>query len=317
MLMVPILLSVAFIVFSIMALTPGDPGSLILGSGADSQSIAQLNHSLGYDKPFFVRFAIYLYNLVVKQDMGKSYYGNILVAKEVFSKLPVTVLVALNGMLLATLLGIPLGVLSAVKQYSLLDTIPTTIALFLAAVPTFWLGMVLMFVLSQELGWLPSSGIGSWRHYVLPTVALGLPYAAIQLRFTRSSMLETIRQDYIRTARAKGARERTVIWKHALKNALLPVVTITGINFGVLIGGAVITESLFAIPGLGSLIINSIRMKDIPMVMGATIILAGVFSLVMLMVDLLYAFIDPRIKAVYLRRKSGSKNGKELRSSAV
>jgi peptide/nickel transport system permease protein len=302
-LMVPILLSVAFIVFSIMALTPGDPGSLILGTGADSQSIAQLNHSLGFDRPFWVRFASYIYNLVSRLDMGKSYYGNIPVAREVFSKLPVTTLIALNGMIFAIVVGIPLGVLSAVKQYSLLDTIPTTIALFLAAVPTFWLGMILMFVLSQELGWLPSSGIGSWKHYILPMVALGLPYASIELRFTRSSMLETIRQDYIRTARAKGAPERTVIWKHALKNALLPVITITGINFGALIGGAVITESLFAIPGLGSLIINSIRMKDVPMVLGATVVLAAIFSVVMLAVDLLYAFVDPRIKALYSNRR--------------
>jgi peptide/nickel transport system permease protein len=169
----------------------------------------------------------------------------------------------------------------------------------MAALPGFWLGMMMMYFFSLKLGWLPSNGVGSWQHFILPVVSLGLPYAAQELRFTRSSMLETIRQDYVRTARAKGANERLVIWKHALKNALLPVITVTGGNFGVLLGGAVVTESLFNIPGLGSLIITSIKIKDVPTVMGATLILAFIFSLILLGVDLLYAAVDPRIKAKY------------------
>jgi peptide/nickel transport system permease protein len=201
--------------------------------------------------------------------------------------------------LFASVIGIPIGVLSAVKQYSLLDTVPTVISLFMAALPGFWLGMMMMYFFSLKLGWLPSNGVGSWQHFILPVVSLGLPYAAQELRFTRSSMLETIRQDYVRTARAKGANERLVIWKHALKNALLPVITVTGGNFGVLLGGAVVTESLFNIPGLGSLIITSIKIKDVPTVMGATLILAFIFSLILLGVDLLYAAVDPRIKAKY------------------
>lgn len=300
LLTLPTLLCVALIVFGIMALTPGDPGSLILGPKASQESRAQLNHELGYDQPFLMRFFNYMTDLVLHGDMGVSYRTSAPVSKDIFGKLPVTVLVAFNAMFFATALGIPLGVLSAVRQYSLLDTIPTTLALFLAAVPAFWLGMMLMYLFSLKLGWLPSSGVGSPAHFILPMVSLGLPYAAQQLRFTRSSMLETIRQDYIRTARAKGAHRREIIWKHAMKNALMPVITVTGINFGGLIGGAVVTETLFNIPGLGSMVVNSIKMKDIPAVMSATLFLAAIYTLIMLLVDVLYAFVDPRIKAKYI-----------------
>lgn len=303
-LMIPILLGVAFIVFSIMALTPSDPGSIILGTGATREAIDQLNHELGYDQPFFTRFLNYMKDLILHFDMGTSYRSGRAVSTEIFVKLPVTVLIAFLGMLFATLIGVPLGVLSAVKQYSLADSISTFIAMILAAIPTFWLGMMLMKWFSLQLGWLPSSGIGTWKHFVLPTISLALPYAAQQLRFTRSSMLETIRADYIRTARAKGATERAVIWKHAMKNALLPVITVTGMNFGGLIGGAVVTEALFALPGLGNLLLNSIRQKDIPVVMGSTIFLAAVFSLIMLIVDILYALVDPRIKSKYMAKRA-------------
>lgn len=312
LLMIPILLGVAFIVFTIMDLTPSDPATIILGPGVPQEAIDKLNHELGYDQPFFTRFFTYIKDLVLHFDMGTSYRSSKEVSEEIFAKTPVTVLVAFLAMFLATVIGVPLGVLSAVKQYSLLDSLPTSIALVLAAIPTFWLGMMLMTWFSLQLHWFPSSGVGSWKNYVLPTLALALPYAAQQLRFTRSSMLETIRADYIRTARAKGAAERTIIWTHAMKNALLPVITVTGMNFGGLIGGAVATESLFALPGLGSLLINSIRQKDIPVVMGATIFLAAVFSIIMLAVDIMYALVDPRIKSKYMsarrtkiRRKAG------------
>jgi peptide/nickel transport system permease protein len=303
LLMIPILFGVAFLVFFILNLTPSDPATIILGEGATKESIDALNHQLGYDRPFFVRFFSYIGDLVLHLDMGTSYRTHKPVIEEIMLKLPVTVLVAFNGMFFATLIGVPLGVLSAVKQYSLADTIPTTIALLLAAVPTFWLGMLLMTWLSLRLGWLPSSGIGTWKHYVLPAISLALPYAAQQLRFTRSSMLETIRADYIRTARAKGATESKVVWGHAMKNALLPVITVTGMNFGGLIGGAVVCESLYALPGLGNFLLTSIRQKDIPAVMGSTMFLATVFALIMLIVDVLYALVDPRIKSEYMADK--------------
>ena len=314
LLMIPILFGVALIVFFIMDLTPSDPGSIILGVGAPQEAIDQLNHQLGYDQPFFARFFNYMGNLVFHFDMGTSYRSNRAVLEEITSKLPVTILIAFWSMALATVIGVPLGVFSAVKQYSLADNIATTTALILAALPTFWLGMMLMTLFSLRLGWFPSSGIGSWKHFVLPTVALGIPYAAQQLRFTRSSMLETIRADYIRTARAKGATNRSVIWNHAMKNALLPVITVTGMNFGGLIGGAVGTEVLFSLPGLGNLLVTSIRQKDIPVVMGTTIVLAAIFSLIMLAVDVMYAMIDPRIKSKYMGKKAKAvrtKNQKE------
>lgn len=304
LLMIPILLGVAFIVFFVMDLTPSDPGSIILGAGAPKEAIDQLNHELGYDLPFFTRFFNYMGDLVFHLDMGISYRTGRAVIDEVVSKLPVTIAIAFWGMAFATVIGVPLGVLSAVKQYSKLDSISTTVALIMAALPTFWLGMLLQTWLSKGMGWFPSSGIGTWKHYVLPTIALGMPYAAQQLRFTRSSMLETIRADYIRTAQAKGATSGAVIWKHAMKNALLPVITVTGMNFGGLIGGAVGTEVLFALPGLGNLLVTSIRQKDIPVVMGTTIILAAIFSLIMLIVDVLYAMIDPRIKSKYMGKRS-------------
>jgi peptide/nickel transport system permease protein len=175
--------------------------------------------------------------------------------------------------------------------------------LFFAAIPTFWLGMMLMLILSLKFPIFPATGVTTWKGYILPSLSLGLPFAAQQLRFARSSMLETIRQDYIRTARAKGAPENVVIWKHALKNALMPIITIIGINFGLILGGAVATETLFSIPGLGSMVVTGIKMKDIPMVMGGIIVLSIFCSLIMLIVDLLYALIDPRIKAKYSKGK--------------
>lgn len=296
---IPILLGVALVIFFILQLTPGDPGTMILGAGGDQTAIDRLNEELGYNRPVLERFFSYLYNVVFKLDFGSSYRTRLPVIDNIRGRIPISITLAFSTILFASVIGIPIGVLSAVKQYSLLDTVPTVISLFMAALPGFWLGMMMMYFFSLKLGWLPSNGVGSWQHFILPVVSLGLPYAAQELRFTRSSMLETIRQDYVRTARAKGANERLVIWKHALKNALLPVITVTGGNFGVLLGGAVVTESLFNIPGLGSLIITSIKIKDVPTVMGATLILAFIFSLILLGVDLLYAAVDPRIKAKY------------------
>ena len=304
LLMIPVVLGVSFVIFTILSMVPGDPASMILGPGVSQQEVDQLNHDLGYDRPFLVRYFDYLYNAIFRFDFGKSYATKLDVGSDLVVKAPISFAVAMNAIIFAGVVGIPIGVLSAVKQYSLLDTIPTFIALFLAAAPAFWVGMMLMVIFSLKLGWLPTSGVDTWKGYVLPTVALGVMYAALQLRFTRSSMLETIRQDYIRTARAKGAAERTVIWKHAMKNALMPVITIIGVNFGGLLGGAIVTETLFSIPGLGTYIVNGIKQKDVPVVMGGTMCLAFMFAAIMLCVDLLYAFVDPRIKAKYSGRRS-------------
>ncbi|MEA4849591.1 MAG: ABC transporter permease [Clostridiaceae bacterium] len=298
-LIIPILLGVTLIIFGIMELTPGDPASIILGAGADQEAIDMLNEELGYNRPVWERYTAYIYNVVTKLDFGTSYRTRLPVFESIKDRIPVSVQLALSTILFASIVGIPIGVISAVKQYTPLDTVPTVISLFLAALPGFWMGMMMLYFFSLKLGWFPSNGVGTWKHFILPMISLGLPYAGQEMRFTRSSMLETTRQDYVRTARAKGATERIVIWKHALKNALLPVITVTGGNFGALLGGAVVTETLFNIPGLGSLVVTSIKLKDVPMVMGCTLVLATMFSLILLGVDLLYAMIDPRIKAKY------------------
>lgn len=301
LLIIPIIFGVSLIVFSILSLTPGDPARLILGEHADRAAIEELNQKLGFDKPFLVRYTMYIKDAVTKFDFGTSYITREPVLREVLIRFPNTLNIASLSVLLSALIGIPLGILSAVKQYSLADGIASVSAMFLAAVPGFWLAMMFMFIFSLWMGILPSSGATSYRHFIMPVMTMTLPAAAQLLRLTRSTMLETIRQDYIRTARAKGAAEKRVIFHHALKNALLPIITILGINFGTQLAGAIIVETIFSIPGLGQLLVTSIRSKDIPQVMACTLFMATLFCIIILFVDLLYAFIDPRIKAKYAR----------------
>ena len=297
--MIPVLLGVAFLVFAILALTPGDPGSIILGITAKKEDIAALNAQFGYDKPFLVRFFNYIGNLVFHFDLGTSYQSRQPVINDIIARFPNTFMLATMSMALSALIGVSLGILSAVRQYSAMDHILVVTALVFASVPGFWLGLMLLLLFSLKLGWLPSFGAASLRHFVLPTITVSLTSAAGLLRLTRASMLETVRQEYIRTAKAKGAPEKVVIWKHALRNALIPVITTIGTSFGASLGGAIIAETVFAMPGMGTLLTGAIRQKDVPMVMGATLFLAFLFSIVVLIVDILYAIIDPRIKAKY------------------
>ncbi|MCL2565059.1 MAG: ABC transporter permease [Defluviitaleaceae bacterium] len=301
LMIIPILLGVTFIVFTILYLTPGDPGRMILGPQAEQIAVDMLNEEMGFNDPFFTRFFAYVINVVTRFDFGTSFRTRQPVFDEILIRFPYTLRLATAAVVVASFIGIPIGVLSAVKQYSLADLIPRAISMFLAAVPLFWLGLMLILTFALTLGWLPSSGVATWRHYILPVTTSALPTAAGLMRMTRSTMLETIRQDYIRTARAKGAPEGRVIFKHALKNALLPVVTVLGGSFGFLLGGAIVTETVFAMPGLGTMMVNAIRMQDIPMVLAATIFIATICCLVILMVDLAYGFIDPRIRAKFLK----------------
>lgn len=301
--MIPIILCVTFLIFFIMDLMPGTPAQTMLGQDASAEAIAELNHELGYDKPFIVRFGKYVYDIVINHDMGTSYSWKRPVWNDVIGRLPMSIKIATNGMLVAILLGIPIGVLSAVKQYSALDKSATFVSLFLGAIPAFWLSMVMIVVFAVKLKWLPTSGTGSFKHYILPAFGLGLGYAAKEMRYTRSSMLDSIRQDYIDTARAKGVPEQRVIWKHALQNALLPVVTMTGTTFSSLIGGALVSEQVFALPGVGSLMTTAIYSKDIPIVMGCVVVLATLYSIILLLIDLVHAMIDPRIKARYANKR--------------
>lgn len=297
--MIPVLLGVAFLVFAILSLTPGDPGTIILGITAKPEAIASLNHEFGYDQPFLIRFFNYIGGIVFHFDLGTSYQTRQPVVNDIIARFPNTLLLAILSMAVSSIIGISLGIFSAVRQYSVADHICVVVALVFASIPGFWLGLMLLLLFSLKLGWLPSFGASSLKHFILPTLTVSLTSAASLLRLTRSAMLETIRQEYIRTAKAKGASSRRIIWKHALRNALLPVVTTLGTSFGASLGGAIIAETVFAMPGMGTLITTAIRQKDIPVVMGATLFLAVLFSLVILIVDILYAFIDPRIKAKY------------------
>ena len=298
--LIPTLLVVIFVVYFIMDLTPSDPGTLILGEKASKDAIAQLNEELGYNDPFLLRYIRYVWD-ALHGDLGNSWSDGRSVIEKIAARFPTTVTLALGAIVIGVCVGIPLGVISAVKQYSFVDFTGTTLAMMLASFPGFWIGMLLILLFSLQLKLLPSFGATSFKHFILPWITTSCTFTASQLRMTRTSMLEAIRMDYIRTARSKGQTENIVITRHALKNALLPVVTLIGIEFGALLGGTVTVETVFSIPGVGSLIIEAIRMKDVPMVVGATVTLATCFTLLMLLVDILYAFIDPRIKAMYLR----------------
>ena len=297
--MIPVLLGVAFLVFAILALTPGDPGSIILGITAKQSDIDALNAQFGYDKPFLIGFFNYIRDLVLHFDLGTSYSRRQPVVNDIIARFPNTLLLALMSMALSALIGVSLGILSAVRQYSTLDHILVVVALVFASIPGFWLALMLLMFFSLHLKWLPSFGAGTLKHFILPTVTVSLTSAAGLLRLTRASMLETVRQEYIRTAKAKGAGEKVVIWRHALRNALIPVITTMGTSFGASLGGAIIAETVFAMPGMGTLLTGAIRQKDVPVVMGSTLFLALLFSIVVLVVDILYAFIDPRIRAKY------------------
>ena len=301
LMLIPLVLCITFVVYGLMSLAPGDPASIMLPSNAPQEQKDALNHKLGYDRPFLVKYADFVYNLVFKGDFGISYRTQQPIINEFKTRLPISITLAFTSLTLAACIGIPLGVLSAVKQYSLLDTIPSVMALTLSAVPSFWFGMMLIYFLAYKLGLFPSYGMGGIEHWVLPTLTIAVVYAAEILRYTRSSMLETIRADYVRTARAKGVAARTVIWKHAMKNGLLPVVTLLGSSFGAQIGGAIVTENLYNLPGLGTLTLLSINMRDTPTVVATSVIFATLYNIILILVDLMYAFIDPRIKAKYSR----------------
>jgi peptide/nickel transport system permease protein len=296
--MIPIVLGVTFIIFFITDITPGDPAVLMLGEAAPREAVEALREAMGLNDPFLQRYANYVWNLL-RGDLGISYVTRSGVLEEIFARFPTTLLLAFYGTILSILIGIPLGILSATKQYTIYDSTATALGLTMVSIPNFWLGLMLIILFSVNLGWLPPSGVASPQAWILPIITIGTGSAAMVMRITRSSMLEVIRQDYIRTARAKGQKESVIIWKHAMRNAMIPVVTAVGLDFGMLLGGAVLTETIYSIPGLGRFMVDSIRTRDFPIIQGGVLFLAIVFSLVNLLVDILYAYIDPRIKSQY------------------
>jgi len=293
------MLGVSLIVFTMMYFTPGDPAKIMLGDAAPPEQVEALREEMGLNDSFVVQYGRWLYELVVNQDMGRSYRSKRPVVDEIVQRFPATLKLATAGVVVSVVIGVPIGIISATKQYSFLDNASMFFALLGVSMPNFWLAMLLIIVFSVNLEWLPSSGLTSFSHIILPAITLGTGSAATIARMTRSSMLEVIRQDYIRTARAKGQVESKVVNRHALKNALIPIITVIGLQFGGLLGGAVLTESVFSIPGVGRLMVDSIGTRDFPVVQGGVLFIAIVFSLINLFVDILYAFVDPRIKSQY------------------
>ena len=302
LLAIPVLLGASFLVFASVRFVPGDPAIAIAGELATPALVAKVREEMGLDKPLLVQYAIYL-ERTLQGDFGRSVRSGLPVAEEISNRLPKTIQLAILSLLVASAIGIPLGVLSATRANTWIDGGSMVLALIGVSMPIFWLGLMLMILFSVALPrWLglsgpllPPTGSGTWQHLVMPVIALAAASMAIQARMTRACMLEVLRADYIRTARAKGVAERWVIYRHALRNALIPIVTIVGLQFGTLLGGAVLTETVFGWPGLGRLLVDSIGYRDYPVIQGTVLVITMGFVLVNLAVDLLYAYLDPRI----------------------
>jgi peptide/nickel transport system permease protein len=292
---IPVIFGVTIVVFVIMQLVPGDPAVLLAGEGATKETIESLRVQLGLHQPLYIQYFDYVTSLF-RGDFGISLKNNQPVLDEILLRLPITLELAIFSTLITIVLGMVAGIISAVKPYSIIDTVVMVIALLGISLPSFWFGLMLMYSFSVKLQIFPVAGWDSVMHIILPAFTLGAGGAAIVARMTRSSMLEVIRQDYIRTARAKGVKERVIVYKHALRNALIPVITVVGLQFGALLGGTVLVESIFAINGLGRMIVDSIRMRDLPMVQGGVLIASLVFVAVNLLVDILYRFFNKRIE---------------------
>ena len=292
---IPVLLGISLLLFFMLRMLPGDPAQVLAGLMATPDEVELIRHQLGLDRPIHVQYVFFLGRLA-RFDLGRSARTQNPVTEEIWARLPNTLLLAVVAITLACLFGIPAGIISAVRPYTWLDYVVTSTAIFGISMPVFWLGLMLVVVFAVWLQWLPAGGTGTWRHVILPSFTLAAFVVAFIARMTRSSMIEVLSQDYTTTARSKGLKEQVVVIKHALKNALIPIITVIGLQFGMLLGGAVLTETVFAWPGVGRLIVDSILARDYPMIQGAILVFGLLYILVNLMVDLLYAYVDPRIR---------------------
>lgn len=310
---IPVILGVTILVFTIMYLTPGDPAMIILGPNATEERLAQVREEMGLNGSYFQQLGNYLKQVFLKGDLGSSYYTKVSVTEQIKARLPYTLIIATISIILATAIGIPLGVLAATHHYSWIDNLSMFASLFCVSMPGFWFALILVSFFSLKLGLLPAVGLKSWTGYILPCASIAIGGAAGLARQTRSSMLEVIRQDYITTARAKGQTERKVIYKHALKNALIPIITVIGGMFGASLGGALIAETIFSIPGMGVYLTNAIAQRDYPIIQGGVLFISVCFCIIMLIVDIVYALVDPRIRSQYMgkSKKSRKSNDKE------
>ena len=290
-----VLLGVSIAVFAMVRLAPGGPAELLLPQGANEAELVELRRALGLDEPVWIQYLIWMGDLL-RGDLGRSVFTNRQVVGELLPRFLASAELALLSMTIATLIGVVLGVIAASNRNSWIDRATMLLSLVGISTPVFWLGYLLILMFAVNLGWLPASGRGTLTQLVLPSVTLGLAAAANIARITRSSMLEVLSDDYIRTARGKGVRERTILRRHALQNALIPVVTVMGLQFGALLGGAVLTETVFAWPGAGKLMVDAILARDYPIVQGAVLVFAVAFTVVNILIDLTYAYLDPRIR---------------------
>ncbi len=315
--MIPVMLGVIFIVFTISYMTPGDPVLTILGVNYTPEAYAAKSAELGLDKPFIIQFLNYVWGVVTRFDLGKSYLTSMSVSSEVIHRFPVTFKIGILGVLCTLVLGVPIGILSATKQYSILDYVTTTFALIMAAIPSFCVAMLAILLFSLKLNWLPATGLDTPIAYLLPVLSNSLCGVAVLMRMTRTSMLEVVRQDYIRTARAKGVDEKTVITKHALRNALIPIVTVVGFQMTMIMSGSVVIETIFSIPGMGSYLLTGIVQRDYQVINGCVLLLSLTICVMNLLVDIAYAFIDPRIKAQYSSGKKRTIREKKTAGTEV
>jgi peptide/nickel transport system permease protein len=301
--MLLVMLIVAAVVFVIARVVPGDPAAVMLGAAATPEDIAALRGRLGLDQPLLVQFVVYL-RQILTLDLGDSIFLNRPVAQALAERAELTATLTLMAAAIAVLIGVPVGLLSAVKRGSGLDQTVVALAMLAASVPSFWVGLTLIKYLAVDLRWFPVAGygppeasFGERLHYlVLPAIALGIPNSALIMRFTRTSMLDVLGEDYVRTARAKGLPPKVVVLKHAFRNALIPVITVIGLTIAVLVGGAIVTETVFGLPGVGNLIVSAVLRRDYPVIQGALLVISGIYVLINLAVDLLYGVVDPRVR---------------------
>jgi peptide/nickel transport system permease protein len=319
--LIPVILGVTFIVFTLIHVAPGDPARMLLPQDATEAAVAEMRSSMGQDRPFLVQYFHFLfgydgpgesfdYKGLLRLDLGRSYVSNRPVFGTILDRFPNTAILSLAALVLSIVISIPFGIISATRPYTKTDMIVTVLALVGISMPAFWLGMMLIWIFAVQLRLFPSLATPTnIMSLVLPAITLAAMSTAVQTRMTRSSMLEVVRQDYIRTARAKGLGEKQVIRKHALRNALIPVVTVIGLQVGNLMVGSVLTETVFSYPGIGTIMVDAINRKDTPQILASVVFMALVFAVVNLLVDILYAFIDPRIKAQYERSAKKTKGG--------
>jgi peptide/nickel transport system permease protein len=291
----PVLFGVSLVVFTMIRLIPGDPAQVMAGQAATEEVVREIRESLGLDRPVVVQYALFLGN-AARGNLGHSLFNRAPVIEELAQRFPRTVRLALASMVVASLIGVPAGIISATRHLSWLDSLVMVLALAGVSMPVFWLGLNLILIFAVRLQWLPAIGHETWSHLILPAVTLGTASAAIIARMTRSAMLEVLRQDYVRTARAKGVAEPTVVQHHALRNALIPVVTVVGLQLGTLLSGAVLTETVFAWPGVGRLLVDAVLARDYPVIQGAVLLIATAFVALNVLVDMVYAALDPRIR---------------------